>query len=117
MKHVIILDENNDDDFLEDYEKDDDNICEILVSNEKQEDITKKCKVQLNISKNALIGLGTEMIRMAYKFKEGKHFHIPPIKDKENIYQVMGVVLTPDSCELIVCCTENGTIDKHTKDL
>lgn len=45
MKHEVIINHDNHHD--EDFEKNDDNVCEVIVFNEKCEDIKKKCNVQL----------------------------------------------------------------------
>ncbi|WP_256941304.1 hypothetical protein [Bacillus sp. EAC] len=61
-----------------------------------------------------MIGLCTELIRLAHDYKDGKHFHIDPIS-KEYVVQSMGAMLHPESCELIVCCGDYDTFNDYTK--
>ncbi|WP_441007275.1 Imm32 family immunity protein [Parageobacillus thermoglucosidasius] len=58
--------------------------------------------MQISLNKNALLRLGTELIRLAHNYKGGKHYHIDPIEN-EDASQVMGIILHPESCELIIC--------------
>jgi hypothetical protein len=98
----------------EEFETAGDNIAQIDVMDKNGNDITKDCRVQVTLSKNALLGLGTELIRLAHKFSDGKHFHIDPIS-KESVVQSLGIMLHPESCELIVGCGEFKSFDKYIK--
>ena len=70
---------------------------------------SKPPRIMLEISRNALLGLGTELIRLAHQYKQGHHTHMYPV-DKTLVSQNMGVYLTPDSCEVIIHCVELGDI-------
>ena len=94
------------------FEHDADNVAEVRIFDNRGEDITKGSTVQMFLSKNALFGLGTELIRMAHNFHEGKHAHLEPV-DEECQVQRMGVFLTPDSGKLIICCNEGKCIDEY----
>lgn len=102
------------DDTKDFFEDDADNVMEVRVYNKKGDDITKDTVVELFMSRNALLGLGTELIRLAYKFREGKHAHLEPVNEEQQI-QRMGVFLTPSSGELIICCNEGECIDEYLK--
>lgn len=56
------------------------------------------------LSKNAMLGLGTELIRLAHNFEEGKEVHVIPASKETGAQQSMGIFLTPDSCEFIIRC-------------
>ncbi len=55
--------------------------------------------ININLTKNAIIGLATELIRFAYN--DECHVHMYPCIE-EIIFDYMGVFLTPDSEELII---------------
>ncbi len=64
--------------------------------------------VNMNLTKEAITGLATELIRFAYS--DVYHIHMYPCI-KEIIYDYMGVFLTPDSEELIIIPLD-GRINK-----
>lgn len=100
------------DDSKDFFENDADNVMEVKVYNEEGADITKDTVVELFMSSNALLGLGTELIRLAHKFREGKHVHLEPVNNEQQI-QRMGVFLIPTSGELIICCNNGKCIDEY----
>lgn len=108
MKYEFEI-EDDSKDFFEDNA---DNVMEVKVYNEKGDEITKDTFVELFMSRNALLGLGTELIRLAYKFREGKHTHLEPVNEEQQI-QRMGVFLTPTSGKLVICCNEGKCIDEY----
>ena len=56
-----------------------DNMLLFRVYDENNKDISAKCVyVIINLTKNAKIGLGTELIRLAHNFEEGKEIHVTP---------------------------------------
>jgi hypothetical protein len=78
---------------------------EILTSN----------RVMLFLSRNALIGLGEHLIRMAHRdYQNGYHVHVDPC-EKGYLPQAMGFFSQPDSAELIICCSEFEGIEKYIK--
>lgn len=93
----------------EEYEKDKNNIGELLVFQGK-EDISKQCKVIVSFSKEALIGLGTYSIRNWDKFNEDNHIHIEPL-GQGLANQSMGFFLTPDSSEFIIGFEEFANLE------
>ena len=68
------------------------------------------------LSKNAMLGLGTELIRLAHNFEEGKEIHIVPASKEKGAEQSMGIFLTPDSCELIIKCEHFEPIEKYLEE-
>lgn len=111
MKYVIDLKNDEHDEF----ESKADNVAVLQVFDNEGNEITKQSKVSLFLSKNALLGLGTELIRLAHNYKEGKHYHIEPASE-DMMVQTLGVFLTPDSSELIVGCSDEDVIDEYFKD-
>jgi hypothetical protein len=99
----------------EEFELAGDNIAQIDVMDISGSNITKDCRVQITLSKNALLGLGTELIRLAHKFSDGRHFHIDPIS-QDSAVQTLGIMHHPGSCELIVGCGEFKSFDKFIND-
>jgi len=106
--------EINSDEDIEKFEMSGDNIAELRVYDKNGKDITNKSKVQLILSKNGLLGLGTELIRLAHKFQDGYHTHIEP-SENDRIVQNLGIILMPTSCELIVNCSEMENIEEYFK--
>ncbi|MFF2876932.1 hypothetical protein ACFVR2_11495 [Gottfriedia sp. NPDC057991] len=104
----------NDFDEEEVFEIEGNNIAEVTVLDSNGNNITNDCRVMISLSKNALIGLGTELIRLAHNYKDGKHFHIDPIS-KGNVVQSMGIMLHPESCELIVSCGDYDSFNEYTQ--
>lgn len=116
MSKKYIINLVNDTDKEESFEKVGNNIALVNVMDKNGIDITQNCRVQITLSKNALIGLGTELIRLAHEYKNGQHNHIEPIS-KDDVVQSMGIMLHPDSCELIVGCGDfNSFTDYTTED-
>ncbi|MDO7908783.1 hypothetical protein Q5741_20575 [Paenibacillus sp. JX-17] len=111
MKYLIDI-ENDENDGFERFA---DNVGVLQVYDVNGKEITDSSKVTLFLSRNALIGLGTELIRLAHNYKEGRHYHIEPAS-KEMTVQTLGIFLTPDSCEFIVGCGNEKVIDEYTKD-
>lgn len=111
MKYVIDI-ENDDNDK---FESKADNVGVLQVFDNKGNDITKQSRVTLFLSRNALLGLGTELVRLAHNYKEGKHYHIEPA-NKDMMVQTLGIFLTPESSELIVGCSDEDVIDEYFMD-
>lgn len=100
----------------EEFELAGDNIAQIDVMDKNGNNITKDCRVQITLSKNAMLGLGTELIRLAHKFSDGKHFHIDTISQDSDAVQTLGIMLHPESCELIVGCGEFKSFGEYLKE-
>ena len=110
MEYRIDIENDNEDVF----EVKADNVAEIRVVNKEGRDISNEVVVNLFLSQNGLLGLGTELIRLAHKFKEGKHMHLEPSEEEMQV-QRMGLFLTPNSCQLTILCGEGKTIDSYFK--
>ncbi|MBH5317318.1 hypothetical protein I6N90_05765 [Paenibacillus sp. GSMTC-2017] len=78
MKYVIDIANEECDDF----EKQANNVGVLQVFDNNGDEITRSSYVSLFLSKNALLGLGTELIRLAHNYKEGKHYHIEPVNNE-----------------------------------
>ncbi|MCT4597252.1 MAG: hypothetical protein N4A50_05165 [Vallitalea sp.] len=95
------------------FERESDNVGVLQVYDKDGNNISSSVKVQLFLNKNAMIGLGTELIRMANNsFRKYNHTHLEPAQ-KDFLCQRMGIFLTPDSSELIISCDELGIIDDY----
>jgi hypothetical protein len=100
-----------------DFEKEWNNIAKFKVFDFDNNDISIKCQyVEFGLSIDAMLGLGTELIRLAHNFEEGKEVHILPASKEKGAEQSMGIFLTPDSCELIIKCENFGPIDKYLEE-
>lgn len=113
-----IVNLNPDFDELENFEKADNNLCRVILLDTKQGNKIldpSNYMVQLQLSRDGLLGLGNELIRLAHKFHSGLHHHLMP-SEREPFSQTLGIVLTPDSCETIIGCSDFDTIDKYLED-
>jgi hypothetical protein len=96
------------------YEEADSNLARvtaILASGETIPSATSR--VVLALSRDAMVGLGTELLRAAHvdpELEPGKHWHIDPIR-RDAATQCMGLYLHPSSCELIIQHEDLGTIE------
>lgn len=108
MEYIINLSDDSNDKFEENA----DNVATFKVFNKDGEDISKKVSISMFLSPNGMLGLGTELIRLAYQSEVGKHIHLEPT-EKDMQMQRMGVFLTPDSCKTTICCDDNKVIDEY----
>jgi len=98
---------------IEDFEKDDDNIALFRVFDKNNNDISEQCQyIEIWLGTNAMLGLGTELIRLAHNFEEGKIVTIEPASEKE-AKQSMGIFLTPDSCEFTIECKSFEPLEQY----
>lgn len=102
----LIDDENDEFDQLAD------NVGTVMVFDESWENVSPQSKVMISLSQNAMIGLGTELIRMAHRFEVGRHVHIEPMMEGL-VCQRMGVFMTPKSSELIIACGDELDVDSY----
>ena len=69
--------------------------------------------VSLEMTADAMLGFGTELVRMALHDKEKNiiegHVHLRPMT-KYEVCQDLGVFLTPDSSEIMICNAEKDTV-------
>lgn len=89
----------------------DDSIIEVQVESEDRKNITEGTTTYIYLSRNGLIGLGTELIRFAQEFHPGSHWHMEP-STKENMVCCLGVFTAPNSSNIILCCEEYPPIDE-----
>ncbi|WP_425517377.1 Imm32 family immunity protein [Paenibacillus solanacearum] len=72
-------------------------------------------RVMITLSRNAMIGLGKQLIKLAYtNFQDGYHVHVDPCEEGYTS-QPMGFYSHPKSAEIIICCSEFESIDKCMK--
>ncbi len=101
----------------EDFEKNDSNLACFKVLDKQANDISDQIRyITIFLSENAMLGLGTELIRLAHNYEEGKEIHIIPASKEKGAEQSMGVYLTPDSCELIIRCQHFESIEKYLEE-
>ena len=98
---------------LEDFEKNDANIACFQVFDLEGNDISNQIRyVGLWFIKGSLISFGEGLIRLAHNFEEDKEIHLVSKNEKSEAQQLMGVYLSPNSCELIIKCKSFDSIDK-----
>jgi hypothetical protein len=94
-----------------------DNIIQFKVFDGDNNNISRNSQyIIIYMQKYSKIMLGTELIRLAHNFEEGKEIHIVPASEGTEAQQVMGVYLSPTSCELIIKCKSFEPIDKILKE-
>ncbi len=109
-----LIDMEFDSDFVESYNIGFNNVAEMKVLKEG-EDFTRKCTVMLKLSKNALLGLGTQLIRLAHNFDSSNNYFVEPINDG-NLSCSIGFFLTPKSASLAVGCRNFNNVFYYDKD-
>lgn len=97
------------------YDENSDNVATLEIFNNEGKDISKQANAILYLSKNALLGLGTELIRLAHSFEDGKHIHLDSL-DEQMIVERLGVFMTPESSDFIICCSNMKDIDSYFMD-
>lgn len=114
-KYEITISENHG--VIEDYKQARDYIASFKICDENNNDISNRYEfVHFWISNSGMIGLGTELIRLAHNFEEGKEVTIVPSSKQNGAQQSMGVFLTPESCKLIIKCARFETIDYYAEE-
>ncbi|MGF6907445.1 hypothetical protein [Fusobacterium sp. PH5-44] len=109
----MVIDEEK----VEKYEEYNDNVMTIKIYDENNKEITKGKKVLLFLSKNGMLGFGTELIRYTNRYGFGQHEHLEAAKTKDELIQGLGVYVTPGSAEMIVICDRNEPIEEfYAKD-
>jgi hypothetical protein len=66
----------------------------------ENKDISKKCTVSMTLSKNALLGFGTELLRIAHNYKEGRIYQI----DEKKLSSLLGFFMTSNSATFSLEC-------------
>lgn len=96
---------------IEPYEQEQNNVMHVYAQKKINIDSGTKYKIVLSLSKNAMLGLGKELIRYAYlNRKPGHHVHLEPIEPGKPQVQAMGIYLLPASIPGIVGHGEFGDI-------
>lgn len=99
-KLEVLIDLECEDEFYEIHNIGFNNIARIKVY-ENEKEITSRCDVIFRLSKNAFLGLGIRLLRMAHKYKEGKSY----LSTENDI----GFYLTNESPVLEIKCTTLGS--------
>lgn len=60
----------------------------VVVRNSEKEDISHEASIEIYLSQNAMLGLGTELIRLAHTFHTGKHVHLEPCDKKSQVQRL-----------------------------
>jgi hypothetical protein len=97
----------------EEYERKGDNVLQVRLQLPSGEIISKGgYRVELRLSRTAMIGLGSELIRAAHREDVDKLFwHLRP-SEKDFASQALGVFLHPESCELLASSVQHGPVDQ-----
>jgi len=105
--------EINPSDEVEEFEEQDRNVAKVQVRLPSGDIVgSEEYTVVITLSRNAMLGIGKELIRSAYKDEDRTphNWHLRPT-DPSLPTQILGVFLHPDSCELIVGEQEMGTLE------
>lgn len=113
MKYEVVIKKNKEKD---EFEIIGDNTAIMWVNDKQGEKITKPCNVKLYLSRNAMLGLGKELIRAAQRDFKGDVWHFYPVQSRESIYESLGIILMPESVEPVVIDHEPGKIDNFFND-
>ncbi|MGF6907419.1 hypothetical protein [Fusobacterium sp. PH5-44] len=79
-------------DILEKYEEKEDNVMCIKAFDENNNEVTNLKQVILYLSKNPLLGFGTELIRFSESYREDRHFHLETAEKKRRYSPNFGSV-------------------------
>ena len=103
----------NDEEF---YEVNDNNILKVRIQLPTGEMIDEAgYRVEIRLSKDAMLGLGINLIRAAYSEESNTNFwHLYP-SEFGNAVQNLGVYLHPSSCQLLVSENEFEILEKELK--
>jgi len=113
VKHAIEIE--RDFDVMQNYEKNDENLITAwIIGPGGERFVDPSYRIEIFLSRDGMIGLGTELIRKAYGFKPGRHWHLEPMI-RDNVVQRMGVYVLPSSNEMIICCDDLGKVEDYLK--
>jgi hypothetical protein len=109
----FVIDLNPSKDKIETYEESDKNLLKIRIQLPTGEMVEGEgYRVEIALSNDAMLALGTSLIRAAHsKNKELNFWHLHP-SDKDLISQNFGVYLHPKSCELLISEKDFESIHK-----
>ncbi|MGF6907307.1 hypothetical protein [Fusobacterium sp. PH5-44] len=114
-KYEIDLESNFE--LIEEYEENEDNIMVLKVYDDDNNDVTVGKTVKMFLSKNAMLGLGINLIRESEKFRDQKRFYLDPTETLENISTNLGVILGPGSSNFIVGSEKMENIKDYLKEI
>ncbi|REE81239.1 hypothetical protein A8990_11973 [Paenibacillus taihuensis] len=78
-------------------------------------EVLNKDRIMISLSKNAMIGLGYHLIKLANRnYENGYHIHVDAC-ERDYLSQVLGFFSHPDSAELIICCSDFDSINSYIK--
>jgi hypothetical protein len=99
-------------DTLESYEIKDENVVQLRVHLNGETIVNPKCRVEIRLSRDAMLGLGISLIRAGYKQTEenDNFWHLRP-SERGLAVKTLGIYLHPDSCELLVTEINHGTLE------
>lgn len=98
MKKYIIKPRKNFE-FIEEYEKKSQNVIEIEALDYENAKIFNISKYNIYLSKDAILGLGTELIRMYMDLDKTYEVHLPTA-NKDYIVEELGVCNSPNSSDI-----------------
>lgn len=100
------------DDNAESFEQDEKNIVKVRVQLPTGEIIDdSKYRVELSLSKEAMLGLATNLIRFVHDEKPPYGFWHLHRSEPDSYSQILGVYLHPKSCELMMSLDDFGCLD------
>jgi len=100
-------------DTIEEFEKNDKNVLRVTIQLPSGEVVSGKgYRVLFDLSRDAMIGLGTELIRAAHRENVEDMFKHIYGSTPSLAWSSLGVYLHPSSCELLVAGWEFGTLQE-----
>jgi hypothetical protein len=114
LKFDYLVDMNFDNDFIESYSIGFNNVAEMKILKDG-EDFSNRCTVKFMLSKNALLGLGTQLIRLAHNFDKSNNYFVKPISNEE-VDCSLGFFLTPNSANLAIRCENFNNVFYYDRD-
>lgn len=96
----------------EEFERNDKNLIQVSVRVPSAGMVCNDAYlVELSLSRDAMLGLGTELIRAAYRQIDQTGFwHFRP-SEPQFATKMLGVYLHPNSCQLIIAEVDHGTLE------
>lgn len=114
LKVEFMVDLRFDNDYFEYHNLGFNNVADLRVFNENV-DISNKCTVVLSLNKNGLIGLGTELIRLAHTYNKDSALTFNPIDTEAHICS-KGLYLTPNSSIMKIECNALNNVFFYDED-
>jgi hypothetical protein len=100
-------------DVVEEFEKRDRNILNVRVQLPSGEMVSgNNYRVEITLSRDAMLGLGTELIRSAYKGNTDDLFWHLHRATPTLASSILGVYLHPSSCELLISEQDYNTLQE-----